>query len=76
PELIECTQCYLYDQLNPNAEMSGAHVSLCQCPSFDGDIEVFNSASATCYAPSNHSGHGRMHCDVICCIPWWQGGSA
>ncbi|KIN98075.1 hypothetical protein M404DRAFT_158434, partial [Pisolithus tinctorius Marx 270] len=65
---------YLYDQLNPNAEMSGDHVSLCQCPSFDGDIKVFNSVLATYYAPSDHSGHGRMHCNVICCMPQWQGG--
>ncbi|KAI6008900.1 hypothetical protein F5J12DRAFT_905227 [Pisolithus orientalis] len=63
PELVKCTQHYLYDQLNPNAEMSGDHVSLCQCPSFDSDIKVFNSMLATYYAPSNHSGHGRMHCN-------------
>jgi len=76
PELIECIRHYLYDQLNPNAGISGDHVGLCHCPSFKGDIRVFTSALATYYAPSDHSGCGGMHCNVICCTPQWRGGSA
>ncbi|KAI9569774.1 hypothetical protein HD554DRAFT_2037791 [Boletus coccyginus] len=76
PELIECIQRYLYDQHNPNAGISGDRVDLCHCPSFEGNIRVFNCASATYFAPSDHSGCGGMHRNVIRCTPQWRGGSA
>ncbi|KAI9459974.1 hypothetical protein HD554DRAFT_2323915 [Boletus coccyginus] len=69
PELIECIRHYLYDQHNPNAGISGDRVDLCHCPSFEGNIRVFNCASATYFAPSDHSGCGGMHHN-------WRGGSA
>ncbi|KAI9462220.1 hypothetical protein HD554DRAFT_2041202 [Boletus coccyginus] len=76
PELIECIRRYLYDQHNPNAGISGDWVDLCHCPSFEGNIRVFNCASATYFAPSDHSGCGGMHRNVIRCTPQWWGGSA
>jgi hypothetical protein len=76
PELIECIRRYLYDQVNPNAEIPGDRIDLHRCPSFESDIKVFNSASATYYAPSDHSGRGGMHRNLIRCTPRWRGGSA
>ncbi|KAI9453725.1 hypothetical protein HD554DRAFT_2036900, partial [Boletus coccyginus] len=66
----------LYDQLNPDAEMPGDQIDLRDCPMFNGDIKVFNSASATYHAPSDHSGQGGMHRDIIRCTPQWRGGAA
>ena len=76
PELVECIQHFLYDQLNPDAETPGDQANLRDCPVFNGNIKVFNSASATYYAPSDHSGEGGMHRDIIRCTPQWRGGAA
>ncbi|KAI9567640.1 hypothetical protein HD554DRAFT_2322505 [Boletus coccyginus] len=76
PELMDCTRHFLYNQLNPDVEMPGDQIDLRDCPMFNGDIKVFNSASATYHAPSDHSGQGGMHRDIIRCTPQWRGGAA
>ena len=57
PKLI---RCFLYDQLNPESELTSADVRLHDCPAFTGKVSVFSSAAATYYAPSNPSGVGGM----------------
>jgi hypothetical protein len=76
PEFVECIRRFLYDQLNPDAEMPGDQVNLRNCPAFDGEIKVFSLVLATYHAPSDHLGEGGMHQDIICCTPQWWGGAA
>ena len=37
---------FLYNQVNPDAEIPGDHVDLCLCPLFQGKVQVFHSAAA------------------------------
>ncbi|KAG1813070.1 hypothetical protein DFJ58DRAFT_850696, partial [Suillus subalutaceus] len=58
--------------LNPDDQRSPSEVPLASCPQFDGKIHVFNSASSTFYAPSDHSGIGGMHWEYIHACPVWR----
>jgi hypothetical protein len=40
-------------------------VPLAECPWYDGKVQVFNSASATYYAPRNISGIYGMKREII-----------
>lgn len=64
---------FLYDQLNPNAVISGNDVLLEQCPNFFGRIYVFHSAVARFFAPSDLCGAGGMYQERIRCNPSWRG---
>ncbi|KAG1732287.1 hypothetical protein EDB19DRAFT_1896780 [Suillus lakei] len=58
--------------MNPDDQHSPSEVPLTSCPRFDGKIQVFNSASLTFYAPSNHSGIGGMCQEHIHACPVWR----
>ena len=52
---MELTRCFLHDQLHPNGP-SANKIALEECPEIYSKISVFNSATATFYAPSDESG--------------------
>ncbi|KIM63074.1 hypothetical protein SCLCIDRAFT_39268, partial [Scleroderma citrinum Foug A] len=54
--LQEAIHCFLYDQVNPDAEIPGDHVDLHLCPLFQGKVWVFHSAAAMFCAPSDQPG--------------------
>jgi len=72
--LQEAIRCFLYDQVNPDAEIPGDRVDLHLCPLFQGKVQVFHSAAATFCAPSDQSGVGGMRHEIIRATPSWQGG--
>ncbi|KAH9960987.1 hypothetical protein BJV74DRAFT_871953 [Russula compacta] len=43
---------FLFDQLHPDAPLSGNEVNINICPTFNSNIHVFHSALATFYAPN------------------------
>jgi hypothetical protein len=73
PRFTELLRRFLYDQLNPNAAISGNDVPLEQCPNFSGRIYVFHSAVARFFAPSDLCGAGGMYQERIRCNPGWRG---
>lgn len=74
--LVEGTRRFLYDQLNAGAEIRGDRVDVNQCPLFRGKLKVFKLAAAIYYAPSDQSGKGGLHRDIIRCTRSWRGGPA
>ncbi|KAH9951837.1 hypothetical protein B0H21DRAFT_843134 [Amylocystis lapponica] len=68
PELV---QRFLHDQLYPDDDLSAMDIPLDECPEFHGHIAVYHSASATFYAPSELSGPGGMHRELIRSNPAW-----
>ena len=73
---MPCIRQFLYDQLNPEAVIPGDRVNLDICPILYGHLKVYKSATAVYYAPSDQSGKGGMHRDVIQCTSSWRGGPA
>ncbi|KAH7906149.1 hypothetical protein BJ138DRAFT_1016682 [Hygrophoropsis aurantiaca] len=73
PRLPELIRRFLYDQINPDAPISSADVTLEQCPNFSGRIAVFHSAIARFYAPSDLCGAGGMRREYIRSNPSWRG---
>ena len=67
--LQEAIHCFLYNQVNPDAEIPGDRVDLCLCPLFQGRVWVFHSAAATFCAPSDQSGIGGMCHEIIHATP-------
>ena len=76
PQLPEFIQRFLYDRLNPNAEVYGAHVPLDSCPEFSSSVYVHSSARATFYTPGDLCGVGGMHQERIHSVKSWYGGLA
>ena len=74
PELIAHIRRFLFDQLYPNAPETASDVDLAECPTFDGKVDVFHSALASFYAPSDLSGSKGLHQHYIRCVPQWRGG--
>ncbi|KIJ17530.1 hypothetical protein PAXINDRAFT_72399, partial [Paxillus involutus ATCC 200175] len=74
PDLPDLVACFLYDQRNPDAEVSGADVDISKCPRFLGKGYSYSSALATFYAPSDLCGVGGMYCQHIHARPSWRGG--
>ncbi|KAH9946447.1 hypothetical protein B0H21DRAFT_779117 [Amylocystis lapponica] len=73
PSLPELVRRFLHDQLYPNDVLAAINIPLKECPEFSGRIGVHNSASATFYAPSELSGPGGMHRELIRSNPTWYG---
>lgn len=74
PELIVHIRRFLYDQLHPDGPLTSNEVPIQRCPHLYGRINVFHSAVATYYAPSDLSGEGGMHRERIRAAPhWWNG---
>ncbi|KAG2112034.1 uncharacterized protein F5147DRAFT_744677 [Suillus discolor] len=63
PHLHNLLRRFLFEQLHPDDELSD--VPLACCLRFDGQIQVFNSAASTFYAPSDRSGIGGMRREHI-----------
>ncbi|KAK7040508.1 hypothetical protein R3P38DRAFT_2894781 [Favolaschia claudopus] len=76
PRLCELIRRFLYDQLHPNANISGARVSLDRCPGFSERVFLYSSARATFYAPSDISGVGGMRFERIRATKSWYRGPA
>ncbi|KAI0358655.1 hypothetical protein OH77DRAFT_1203821 [Trametes cingulata] len=74
PQLHESIRRFMYDQLNP--ELDGADaVPLHECPDVPHHIRlgIYHSATAVFYAPSEVSGPGGMHRELIRSNPSWYG---
>lgn len=67
---------FLFHMTNPDDPRSSDGIPLQECPFYDGKIKVFNSASATYYAPSDVSGIFGMRREIIRCCPSWRNGPA
>ncbi|KAJ7346269.1 hypothetical protein DFH08DRAFT_701453 [Mycena albidolilacea] len=75
PRLCELIRRFLFDQLNPDAPISGAQIALDQCPEFTTErVFIFNSACAVFYAPSDVSGVGGMRHERIRATKSWYHG--
>jgi hypothetical protein len=60
--------------LYPHSEVSGSDIDLSECPEPRGAADVFSSAVATFYAPSDLCGTGGMHRERIHATPVWKKG--
>ena len=76
PQLVEHTRQFLYDQFHPDAEVCGMDAPLHLCPVIPSNlrIRVYHSATSTYYAPSDLSGIGGMHREIIRATPSWKKG--
>ncbi|KAH9918159.1 uncharacterized protein B0H18DRAFT_1086893 [Fomitopsis serialis] len=70
---------FLHEQLDPPADSDSdsdnepEDVDIEDCPRFHGHVAVYYSARALYYAPSELSGPGGMHSEVIRSHPLWYG---
>ncbi|KZV62312.1 hypothetical protein PENSPDRAFT_692611 [Peniophora sp. CONT] len=71
---------YLYNELyaddsdsDSEGSDAGELVDIDECPPFDERVAVYRSARATFYAPSELSGPGGMHSEIIRSTPRWYG---
>ncbi|KAH9960362.1 hypothetical protein BGW80DRAFT_1438862 [Lactifluus volemus] len=73
PEFPAALRRFLYDQVNPDSDISPADVDINDCPDFTGRIVVFQSAVACFYAPSDLCGAGGMYHERIRSHQNWKG---
>ena len=76
PQLLEHVRRFLYDQFHPDAEVCGMDTPLDSCPAVPNNlrIKVYHSATLTYHAPSDLSGIGGMHHEIIRATPSWKKG--
>ena len=72
PRFPEVLRRFLWDQLNPDPR-SPHDVPLDECPRFGGHINIYPSAVARFYAPSDLCGAGGMYRERIWSTPKWRG---
>ena len=72
PNFHELLCRFLYDQMDPNAPISGSDVAIAACPNFNEHIQAFSSAYAYYYAPSDISGLKGMARQVIHSTRGWK----
>lgn len=72
PKFRELLRRFLYDQIHPNASLSGDDVDISDCPNFNEPIAVFPSAYAHYYAPSDVCGAQGMVRQVIHSTRGWK----
>ncbi|KAG1853776.1 hypothetical protein C8R48DRAFT_610431, partial [Suillus tomentosus] len=60
PELPCLLQYFLFSQLNPDDTCDPEDIPALNLPRHKGKLQVFNSAAAMFYAPSDLSGFGRI----------------
>lgn len=72
PNLYNVLRRFLFEQVYPDDQHPPSEIPLSRCPRFDGNIQVFNSASSTFYAPSDRSGIGGMRREHIRACPIWR----
>ncbi|KAJ3564082.1 hypothetical protein NP233_g8526 [Leucocoprinus birnbaumii] len=73
--LVPAVQRFLYNQLNPDAEIMGMATDLDLCPMidpFDTRVSVYHSAACLIQAPSNPSGPNGMCREYIRASPNWR----
>ncbi|KAJ8091523.1 hypothetical protein PM082_024443 [Marasmius tenuissimus] len=73
PKLPELIRRFLYDQIHPNPDVSVFDIPLEQCPLFNGKVDIFHSAVARFYAPSDICGAGGMYQECIRSNPAFTG---
>ncbi|EMD31400.1 hypothetical protein CERSUDRAFT_60074, partial [Gelatoporia subvermispora B] len=74
PRLLELICRFLYDQLEPESEISSDDISIEDCPCFNENVYIYYSAAATFFAPSDPCGVGGMHREHIRATPSWYKG--
>ncbi|KAJ3495158.1 hypothetical protein NLJ89_g10671 [Agrocybe chaxingu] len=74
PQLPQLISRFLYEQENLDLETPLDDVPIEDCPVYTGKIQVFPSAVATYYAPSDISGVGGMFRERIRSVESWWGG--
>ncbi|KAI6040530.1 hypothetical protein EDC04DRAFT_2867574 [Pisolithus marmoratus] len=72
PNLPELVCAFLVGQLYPDDNCDPADISHLECPGYEGQISICNSASLTFYALHDLSGIGGMHQEYICTTPAWR----
>ncbi|KAF8152242.1 hypothetical protein B0H34DRAFT_110690 [Crassisporium funariophilum] len=72
PRLPELICRFLFDQLNNDETVSSNTVPLDACPLVTSEINVYHSATATFYAPSDNSGIRGMRRERIRSTPSWR----
>lgn len=72
PHLRRLIRYFLFSQLFPDDPRNPEDVPAANCPRHDGSVQVFNSAAATFYAPSDPSGIGGMRREQIRACPLWR----
>ncbi|KAK6988610.1 hypothetical protein R3P38DRAFT_3409362 [Favolaschia claudopus] len=76
PQFPELLRRFLYEQLYPDSDLDAINVPIDDCPRFGGQINVYHSAIARFYAPSDLCGAGGMHRERIRSNPLWHGAYA
>jgi len=70
--LSDMIRYFLYKQIYPDDDLFDAPLD--ECPQFRGKIRTHYSARAIYYSPSELSGSGGMHSEVIRSHPSWYNG--
>jgi len=70
--LSDMIRHFLHKQIYPDDEL--ADPTLDECPQFRGKIHTYYSVRAIYYSPSELSGSGGMHSEVIRSHPSWYNG--
>ncbi|KAH9912325.1 uncharacterized protein B0H18DRAFT_1088486 [Fomitopsis serialis] len=73
PHLLDLVRRFLFDQVDATDDIDSSMVDVSQCPQVFGKIAVYRTAHATFYAPSELSGDGGMHRELIRANPSWRG---
>ncbi|KAG2737545.1 hypothetical protein P692DRAFT_201842928 [Suillus brevipes Sb2] len=72
PDLQRLIRYFLFSQLNPDDARNPEDIPAASLPRHEGKLQVFNSAAATFYAPSDLSGIGGMRREHIRACPLWR----
>ncbi|KAN0101260.1 hypothetical protein V8E55_001244 [Tylopilus felleus] len=72
PNLVTLTWHFLFNQYHPDDDRNPTNIPLSDCPRYDGSINVYNSACARFFAPSDLSGIRGMQKEFICSTPLWR----
>ncbi|KAH9032130.1 hypothetical protein EDB85DRAFT_2073967 [Lactarius pseudohatsudake] len=73
PRFLEVLRRFLWDQVISDPSRSPDNVPLDECPRFGGHINIYHSAVARFYAPSDLCGTGGMYRERIRSTPNWRG---
>jgi hypothetical protein len=73
PRFPEVLRRFLWELLNPDSLRSPNEIPIDECPPFEYSINVYHSAVAQFYAPSDLCGTGGMYRERIRSTPNWHG---
>lgn len=74
PNLVNLIQQFLYDQHHSDSDSDATSSAASELPEFYNKINVYSSAVATFYAPSDISGIGGMRSERIRAVDTWRNG--